>query len=200
LTAPLFLFAPGAGAPSSSAWMTAWAKRLATIGTVVRFDYPYMLEGRRSPDRQPKLVEAHRAALEEARQGRAGKVVLAGKSMGSRIGCHVSVDASVDGLVCFGYPLKGPSKAAKRGDVRDAVLVELRTPILFIAGTRDPLCPLDLLETVRPRMTARNELHVVEGGDHSLAVSAKSLKDASERQSDVDGRILGAVARFVESL
>src|SRR5205814_3757511 len=39
---PLILFAPGAGAPSSSAWMKRWAKHLGTLGRVVPFDYPYM--------------------------------------------------------------------------------------------------------------------------------------------------------------
>jgi NitT/TauT family transport system substrate-binding protein len=68
---PLILFAPGAGAPSTSAWMEGWARRLATIGGVVRFDYPYVKEGRRPPDRIPVLIAAHLAALEDARESSA---------------------------------------------------------------------------------------------------------------------------------
>jgi len=85
---PLLLFAPGAGAPSSSAWMTAWRDRLSSLGTVVPFDYPYMRERRRRPDRLPQLIAAHRAALAEARAAHpdASAVYLIGKSMGGRVG------------------------------------------------------------------------------------------------------------------
>jgi predicted alpha/beta-hydrolase family hydrolase len=197
MASPLVLFAPGAGAPSTSAWMRAWKRRLETLGKVVTLDYPYMVEGRRSPDKQPKLVEAHRAALEAARKGHRGPVVLAGKSMGGRIGCHVSLEDKVDGLVCLGYPLKG---AGKRASIRDEVLVALRTPVLFVQGTRDPLCPLELLDAVRPRMTARSELLVVEGGNHSLEVTATALRAAGETQEDVDRRILRTIADFVGKL
>jgi hypothetical protein len=84
----LFLFAHGAGAPSSHPWMLRWAELLTTIGNVAAFDYPYLAEGRKRPDPLPKLIEAHRAALEKARQSHAGPVVLIGKSMGGRVGCH----------------------------------------------------------------------------------------------------------------
>jgi predicted alpha/beta-hydrolase family hydrolase len=191
---PVILFAPGAGAPSSSKWMQRWAARLGRIGTVTTLDYPYMRAGRRSPDPLPKLVAAHRAALDEARAGHTGKVVLAGKSMGSRVGCHVSLEATVSGLVCFGYPLKA---AGQSGAVRDAVLVSLKAPILFIQGTRDPLCPLELLESVHARMTARSELMIIEGGDHSLEVTAAARKAMGETQDAVEERIFARVSAFV---
>ena len=189
---PLLLFAPGAGAPSSSPWMSAWAERLGTVGEVVRLDYPYALAGRRSPDRLPVLVEAHRAALAAARAGRSGPVVLAGKSMGSRVGCHVALEARVDALVCLGYPLRGA-----RGELRSEVLLALRTPILFVQGSRDALGPLDALEEVRRRMRAPSALHVVEGGNHSLEVGVRALRAAGETQADVDARALEAIAAFL---
>jgi predicted alpha/beta-hydrolase family hydrolase len=176
--------------------MRRWKKRLDSVGNVVTLDYPYMLAGRRSPDPLPKLIEAHRAALRESRAGH-DVVVLAGKSMGGRVGCHLSLEEPVSGLVCFGYPLKG---ASKRAPIRDEVLRGLSTPILFIQGTRDPLCPLDLFNETRPRMKANNDLFVVEGGNHSLEVTATDLRRAGETQDDVDDRILERVKRFVWSL
>src|SRR5688572_9530930 len=119
---PLLLFAHGAGAPSSSGWMRAWAERLQSAGDVVTFDYPYMRERRRAPDPLPRLIEAHRAELAAARRERTGPVVLAGKSMGGRVGCHVALEEPVDALICFGYPLRG---AGKSGKLRDQVLLEL---------------------------------------------------------------------------
>ena len=172
--------------------MSRWAERLASLGDVVRFDYPYVIAGRRSPDRLPVLVAAHAAALAHAREGRAGPVVLAGKSMGGRVGCHVALEASVDALVCLGYPLRGAA-----GALRDEVLLALRAPVLFVQGTRDRLCPLDLLEGVRRRMTARSALHVVEGGDHSLAVPARALREQGTTQEEVDGRALEAIGAFL---
>ena len=59
----LFLFAPGAGAPSSHPWMQRWRERLQEIGEVETFDYPYMREGRKRPDRLPQLIAAQREAL-----------------------------------------------------------------------------------------------------------------------------------------
>jgi len=84
--------------------------------------------------------------------------------------------------------------------LRDKVLRELTTPILFVQGTRDPLCPLDLLERVRLEMDAPTFLHVVEGADHSLLVSKRHLEAAGETQPDMDARILDAITSFVEGL
>lgn len=191
---PLLLFAPGAGAPSTHSWMRRWTDLLSGIGVVRTFDYAYMLEGRKRPDRLAELIATHRAALRQARESHPGSAVLVGKSMGARIGCHVSLEERVAACVCFGYPLCGGGDPAK---LRDEVLRELRRPILFIQGTRDPLCPLDLLEQVRARMVAPNELFVVQGGDHSLAVAKKQLTAAGESQEAVDRRILATVRNFI---
>ena len=189
---PLFLFAPGAGAPSSHPWMQRWKERLSTVGDVEAFDYDYMREGRRRPDPLPQLIAAHRQALVEARRG--GTVILIGKSMGGRIGCHLALEENVAGVVCLGYPLCGGGDQSK---LRDKVLRASTTPILFVQGTRDSLCPLDLLEGVRAEMTAATFLHVVEGGDHSLQVLKRQLAAQGETQEQVDGRILEAIRKFV---
>jgi predicted alpha/beta-hydrolase family hydrolase len=86
------------------------------------------------------------------------------------------------------------------GSVRDEVLLALRTPVLFVQGTRDPLCPLDRLEAVRGRMAAPNALHRVEGGDHSLEASVAVLRAAGETQAEVEARALDAIRSFVASL
>ena len=174
--------------------MQRWAKRLATIGSVSLFDYPYMREHRKRPDPLPVLIAAHRAALIEARKAHAGPAILIGKSMGGRIGCHLALEESVSAVVCLGYPLCG---AGNPGKMRDAVLLESSRPILFVQGTRDSLCPLDLLEGVRGKMKAPNQLYVVEGGDHSLVVTKTQLRAAGETQDQVEERILGKIREFV---
>lgn len=194
MTRAAFLFAPGAGAPSSHRWIRDWIERLETIGEVRGFDYSYMIERARRPDPLPKLIAAHRAALAEMRATHAGPVILIGKSMGGRIGCHLSLEEKVNALVCLGYPLCGGGDPAR---LRDQVLRELRTPVLFVQGTRDPLCPLDLLEKVRGGMTAPNELHVVDGGDHSLGVRKRQLQAEGRTEEEINQAILGAIDSFV---
>lgn len=177
--------------------MKGWAERLNGIGSVRTFDYDYMREGRRRPDPPPLLIAAHRHALRDGQKDGGQPVILIGKSMGGRIGCHVALEEPVTGVVCFGYPLCG---AGDRKRLRDKVLRDLRTPILFVQGTRDPLCPLDLLESIRDEMKAPNFLHLVEGGDHSLQVTKTQLKTAGETQDEVDERALGAIEQFVGRL
>ena len=194
----LILFAPGAGAPSSHPWMQNWNRRLSEIGDVETFDYDYMRAGRKRPDPLPQLIAAHRKALEAARaKHQADSTFLIGKSMGGRIGCHVSLEEKVDGLVCLGYPLCAMGDRTK---VRDEVLRALTTPILFVQGTRDSLCPLDLLERVRTEMKTGNFLHLVDGGDHSLRLPKRQLQGTSKTQEDIDHEILNAIAGFLDQL
>lgn len=175
--------------------MQTFARLLEPLGTVRTFDYAYMREGRKRPDPLPRLIDTHRAALDALRDAHDGPIVLVGKSMGGRVGCHVALDEKVAAVICLGYPLCGSGDISK---LRDQVLLALSTPAMFVQGTRDRLCPLDLLDTtVRRRMSARTELHVVEGGDHSLLVSKTELKARGSTQDDVDRAIARAIAAFV---
>jgi uncharacterized protein len=178
--------------------MQNWKDRLSDIGDVETFDYDYMREGRKRPDPLPKLIAAHREALSGARKRHPAKsAILIGKSMGSRVGCHLSLEEKVGGLICLGYPLCAMGDHTK---LRDEVLRTVNTPILFVQGTRDALCPLDLLERVRTEMKARNVLHVVDGGDHSLRVPKRQLQAASRTQEDIDRQVLKNIAEFVDQL
>ena len=172
--------------------MQCWKKRLVEIGEVVTFDYEYMLRGRRRPDFLPQLVATHKKALEAVRGKTSGPIILIGKSMGGRIGCHVALDEKVNGLICLGYPLCAMGDRAK---LRDQVLKDLRTPILFVQGTRDALCPLDLLEKVHAQMSAPNFLHVVEGGDHSFKVPKRSAMP----QDQVYDLVLDEIVRWLQA-
>jgi predicted alpha/beta-hydrolase family hydrolase len=192
---PWFLFAPGAGAPSTSPWMRRWREYLRMLGEVTSFDYPYMQARRKMPDRLPALVAAHREALARVRdEAKGAPIFLAGKSMGSRVGCHLSLEESVTGLVCVGYPLVSSSSGA----LRDEVLIALRTPVLFISGTHDSLCPIPKLEDVRARMTAPSWLYTVQDANHSLELS--SVKHTPALQKDVEISAVEAIRRFMDDV
>ncbi len=176
--------------------MARWAQRLGRHGKVHAFDYPYMAAGKRRPDLLPKLIEAHKQAIDAAKP-KAAPLVLAGKSMGGRVGCHVATEIpeQVRALICFGYPLVGMGKTRKR---RDQVLRDLSVPILFIQGDRDTLCPVPELEEVRREMSAASELYLIDGGNHSLAVGKRALKARGQTQDDVDDAMEESIAQFLK--
>jgi predicted alpha/beta-hydrolase family hydrolase len=179
--------------------MQRWKAHLERIGDVATFDYPYMLQNRKRTDPLPQLIAAHRQALAEAlaKTGATAPIILIGKSMGGRVGCHVALEEKVDGIICLGYPLCAMGDRTK---LRDEVLRSLTTSILFVQGTRDPLCPLDLLDRIRTEIKAPSFLHLVEGGDHSLRVPKRHLQERSKTQEDIDHEILKAIAGFVDQL
>ena len=197
LKALWFLFAPGAGAPSTSAWMSHYRELLANFGPVKTFDYDYMRAGKRLPDRAAALIERHRSELREGVEQYGPNVVLVGKSMGGRIGCHLALEEQVQGVICLGYPLKG---VGKTGKLRDQVLFELPAPACFVQGTRDKLCPLELMQETLRNRKAPSHLHIVKTGDHSLQPTKTHLKQNKLRETDLENETMSFIENFLDSL
>ena len=173
--APLLLLAHGAGAGQGHPWMRRVAEALAERGvSVTTFDFPYMAEGRRVPDKSDVLEEAYRAAWETAADGLAPRARFAGgKSMGGRIASQAAARGlftpAPQGLVFFGYPLHPPGKPTQR---RDRHLPAIAAPMLFLHGAKDPFgSPDEMTELVASLPQAT--LVLTEGGDHSLARSKR---------------------------
>ena len=184
----LVVLAPGAGAPMTHVFMEHVAAGLADRGLrVVRFNFVYMEIGRRSPDRQPVLEETFRSVLSFlSDEARGRRVIVGGKSMGGRIASHVvAAGLAADGLLFFGYPLHPPGRPEK---LRDVHLYDIATPMLFVEGTRDSFCPLDTLEKVRSKLTARNDVAVIEDGDHSFRVRKSSRRSTEEAWTEAVDR------------
>jgi predicted alpha/beta-hydrolase family hydrolase len=192
------VLAHGAGTGMNHPFMEGAAAGLADERiSVLRFNFPYVTQGRRSPDRPEVAIATWRAVLEHARE-RASEMplVAGGKSFGGRM---ASMLASQDGesfagqaLVFFGYPLHAPGRADQP---RDAHLASVSVPMFFIEGTNDALARFDLIESLVRRLRPLARLHAVEGGDHSFRVRGA-------RRSDLEiGRDLGAVAAsFIEEV
>jgi predicted alpha/beta-hydrolase family hydrolase len=102
-------------------------------------------------------------------------------------------EPAVSALVCLGYPLRGAS-----GAVRSEVLLALTTPILFVQGSRDPLCPVGDLERLRDQMRAPSSLYIVEGGNHSLEVGKRELSARGTTQEAADRAALDAIDHFLD--
>ncbi|KAM1209114.1 hypothetical protein ACFX2J_014692 [Malus domestica] len=173
---PVVVFAHGAGAPSSSDWMIRWKDMLGkalNAVEVVTFDYPYISGGKkRAPPKAEKLVDFHADVVKKAVAKYPGHpLILAGKSMGSRVSCMVACkeDIHASTIVCLGYPLK---------------------------GSKDGLCPLEKLETTRKKIKCLSDLHVIDGGDHSFKIGKKHLQTTGLSQDKAEDLALQAIAAF----
>ena len=166
------LLAHGAGTNQDHASIIALRDGLAAGGfSVMSFNYPYTEAGRRGPDRQPKLLACHRAVRDWFAENVAPRVVLAGRSMGGRMGTYLAAEGEdCAGLILYAYPLHPAGKPEK---LRKEHLSEIEQPMAFFVGTRDALSTMDLYDRwVRPLPTATT--FEVEDGDHSFKVRKMS--------------------------
>jgi predicted alpha/beta-hydrolase family hydrolase len=173
---------------------TALAQRGALT---VKFNFPYTERGARAPDRPPVLIETWRAVARAVREDQKlapGSLVLGGKSMGGRIASMIAADGEpCAGLVLLGYPLHPAGQPAK---LRVDHLARIRVPMLFVQGTRDPLCDMALLEDALAGLQAPVTLHRIEEGDHSFSVP----KRLGRAPQEIREEIAGVVQRWLAQL
>ena len=180
------LLTPGAGSGRDHPALVAMEAALAPL-PVERMDFPYRLQGRKAPDRAPKLMASVVAAA-EALASRAGvaleRIVLGGRSMGGRI-CSMAVAEGLPaaGLVLVAYPLHPPGRPDR---LRTAHLSEISVPCLFVSGTRDSFATPAELEQATAAIAARRSHVWVDGGRHEL--------------KGADTEVATAVAAWVRSL
>ncbi|KAF9587270.1 hypothetical protein IFM89_039517 [Coptis chinensis] len=179
-------------------WKEMIGKALHAV-EVVTFDYPYISGGkRRAPPKAEKLVDYHCDIVKTAVDKHPGHpLVLVGKSMGSRVSCMVAGkdEINVSAIICLGYPLKGMN-----GTIRDEILLQVTVPIMFVQGSKDNLCPLDKLAAVCKKMSSINELHVVDGGDHSFKIAKKHLVVNGSTQEEAEDQVVKAIAGFLTKI
>jgi len=177
------ILAHGSGNDMETPLIVAAADGLCREGFLtLRFNFPYKEKGRKSPDSQKKLVNTWQCVhgyLSDHPEVGPGKIVAAGKSMGGRVAAQMAAagELPVQGLVFLGYPLHAPGK---KDQPRDAHLYDIGVPMLFVAGTRDSLCDLTLLQEVLKRLKAPWHLEIIKGGDHSFNL-VKSANISSEK-------------------
>ena len=181
-----YVFAHGAGAGMEHAFMARVATELADRGVAtLRYQFPYLEAGKRRPDPPKRLAHTVRRAVARAAELAPDLPLFAGgKSMGGRMTSTAASEEAlpgVRGLVFLGFPLHPPKKP---GTLRAVHLSDVTVPMLFLSGTRDDLADLELLRpTLAPLELA--ELHVVEGGDHSLQVLKRSGRTNDEAMAEV---------------
>jgi predicted alpha/beta-hydrolase family hydrolase len=180
----LLVLGHGAGASMTSDYMAFFARALASANrAVVRFNFPYMEAGRKSPGSQAVSEEAFADVVAHLRgELSPAKMFLGGKSYGGRIASHVVANGTqCDGIVFLGYPLHAPGRPDR---IRADHFKDVSCPMLFVEGTRDPFCPLETLATVRRKIETLTDLLVIDDGDHSLKVRKSSGRSTPEAWSE----------------
>ena len=190
------VLAHGAGAGQKSAFMVSAGRGLAARGfATATFDFPYMAEGRKVPDRAPVLEAAWRDAIAGAREQWPDlPLFIGGKSMGGRIASHVAAQGGagpIAGVVFFGYPLHPPGNPAKR---RDEHLPLIAEPLLFLQGSRDTFGTSQEIRQLIPSLQ-RATLHEVADGDHGFKVP----KRAGDQGAVIE-RLFDDVAEWARTL
>ena len=189
------VLAHGAGAGQKSPWIVKAARALAEREvSCATFDFPYIVAGRKVPDRAPVLEDHWRHVLAEARKEFAGlPLFIGGKSMGGRIASQVAAQgvSDVDGLVFFGYPLHPPGRPEQR---RDAHLPHTNLPMLFVQGSADTFGNEQEITALLSSIQ-RATLHVIRGGDHSFKVPG-----GTKAQQPAFDEAMNAAAAWMKSV
>jgi predicted alpha/beta-hydrolase family hydrolase len=190
--------AHGAGAGMAHPFLATLAEELAEVGmATLRYQFPYMEQKRRVPDRPPILTATVAAAVRAARKEVPDAPLLAGgKSMGGRMTSTAASQGQLDdvrGLVFFGFPLHPPKQP---GTKRAEHLAKVRIPMLFLQGTRDTLADLTLLRPICAGLGGRTTLHIVESGDHSFHV----LKSSGKTDGEVLRELAETTAAWAKNL
>ncbi|MFY9560963.1 MAG: alpha/beta fold hydrolase [Terriglobales bacterium] len=181
----------GAGSNCNAPLLIALAETFAEHSyTVLRCDLPFRQERPTGPP-FPGNAERDRAGLRNAvaamRKLASGRIFLGGHSYGGRQStmlCAAEPDLA-SGLLLLSYPLHPPRKPDQ---LRTQHLPNLRTPSLFVHGTRDPFGSIEEMERALQLMPARKELSKVEGAGHDLGFKGKQLA------TELPGRVLAAFA------
>jgi predicted alpha/beta-hydrolase family hydrolase len=176
-SADFLVLTHGAGGDMNAALLVALADEFASAGiSALRCDLPYRQRrptGPPSPTTAKEDQEGLRRAGALMKERCRGRAFLGGSSYGGRqASILVASDPSlVEGLLLLSYPLHPPGKPSQ---LRTKHFSELRTPALFVSGTKDSFGTIAELENAMGLIPARAELMPVEGAAHGLSKSGLS--------------------------
>ena len=191
----IMVFAHGAGAGMKNKFMEDVSVCLASRETAtLRFNFPYMENGKKIPDSKPVCSAAFKSAIEKASELCPELPLCAsGKSFGGRMASTAASEGllqNIRGIVFFGFPLHPPGKASIE---RAEHLFKVQVPMLFLQGSRDALASMELLKPVCKKLGNKVELLIIEGADHSFHVP----KDNNLKDRDVIELLCDEVKRWM---
>jgi uncharacterized protein len=179
----------GAGSNCQAPLLIALAETFSEAGFVVlRCDLPYRQDRPYGPP-GPGDAKRDRAGLKNAvaaiKTFASGRVFLGGHSYGGRQSSMLCAELAekspaeaaklASGLLLLSYPLHPPRKPEQ---LRTQHFFHLRTPALFVQGTRDPFASTAEIEQALKLIPAKTRLLSVEGAGHDLGFKGKAGREA----------------------
>jgi predicted alpha/beta-hydrolase family hydrolase len=168
----------GASGNMKATLLIALADELASAGVnVLRCDLPYRQRrphGPPSPATAKEDQDGLRRAVVLMKDNFTGRAFLGGSSYGGRqASLLVAAEPGlVEGLLLLSYPLHPPGKPAQ---LRTSHFPELRTPTVFVSGTKDAFGTTDELKAAIELIPSRTELVPIDGASHGLSKSVPSV-------------------------
>ena len=175
----------GAGSNANAPLLVALAETFSANGcSVLRCDLPYRQSKSFGPP-GPGDAARDRAGLTNAlaalKKMVSGRLFLGGHSYGGRQSSMLCAEQPdlVAALLLLSYPLHPPRKPEQQ---RTQHLPDLRTPTLFIQGTRDPFATIAEMERALKMIPAKTKLLVVEGAGHDLGFKGKTKRQTLPKE------------------
>ncbi len=164
------VYAPGAGSNLNDAFGRRLCEDCAAAGIdAYRFQFLYMEQNRKSPDRAPALEAAWRSVIAAVRPA-VERLAVGGRSMGGRYASIVTaLGAPVEALGLFAYPLHAPGDDRWRA----GHFGELKVPAFFCSGTNDAFATPDELRSAMAGVPHAT-IHFLDGADHGFSVPRAS--------------------------
>ncbi len=161
----------GAGGNCQTPLLRAIAEAFAASGfTVLRCDLPFRQLRSHGPPplgSGPVDQEGLKRAMRLLQEMVPGRIFLGGHSYGGRQASMLAAAESslAAGLLLLSYPLHPPKRPAQW---RTAHFPNLRTPALFVSGTRDPFGAPEEMKAALSAIPSPTQLLLVESEGHSL--------------------------------
>ena len=171
----------GAGANCQAPLLVAVANAFAANGfAVLRCDLPFRQRKPAGPPTRSLAGEDREGSRRAATFLRAkldAPIVLGGHSYGGRQATMLAAEDYKDSkvaeaLLLFSYPLHVPDKPAQ---LRTEHFPRLRTPALFVHGTKDPFGTPEEMRKALALIPGRHEMQLIDGAGHDLRKGAFDL-------------------------
>jgi uncharacterized protein len=172
----IMTLAHGAGAGMHHSFMVTLAQLLSeqAIATL-RFNFPFAENKKGRPDTPAIAHQTIEAAIAKAQKLFPElPLFVAGKSFGGRmssqcLSTHPHIE--VKGIIFYGFPLHPPGRPSID---RAEHLKEVKTPMLFLQGTKDELAKWELIESVCSSLKQAT-LVKIEGANHAFKAGKQNI-------------------------
>ena len=172
----IITLAHGAGAGMNHTFMVELAETLSTkdIATM-RFNFPFTENKKGRPDTPAVAHQTIEVAITKAlKLFPKLPLFVSGKSFGGRMTSQYMAthhNTPVKGIIFYGFPLHPPGKPSiERADH----LKDVKTPMLFLSGSRDEFATWKLIQKVCSSLPLA-ELVKIEGANHGFKAGKQNI-------------------------